>query len=1037
MVNGVITILTLSNNKLLTHHVTGVVNPSLDALENLNRMLMESKMYATNWVFLRSHQEDKKALLKIHDSTYGQLKAGLQNLSRNWERKASNIQLQEIFSDVEILLEKERIVIHSLQEFADYDDPSIRMEAERVIEDEVIPRTTAVTGKLNRLVIFQQGMRAREQDKLERSSSKLRAFIIILAITIICIGLFLSLHMTTVIISPINKIRNMVNDLGKGRLTKINYRIKKDEIGEMISSVNHLSQKLENTARFAREIGLRNFDEPFQPLSEEDTLGKALITMRDNLKTSEHELNEANSDLEKLFLNIEEVFFSMDMTKHQFLQISPACETVYGYTYSDFETNFNLLEDLILDEDKIIALETYPSMVLGKPTSGEYRIRHKDQSVRWVETRVTPTLNIKGKLVRIDGVTADITERKHAELKYKDSEERYSLLIDNVKDYAIFMLDTSGYVISWNLGAENMTGFTRSDIIGKHLSTLYSNQEIQDNEPGENLEAAMKKGSFTCESLRVRKGGTEFWADVNLTALYDDKGNMRGFAQMIRDVTRTKLADKKIAEFSERLVLATNAAKVGIWDFNPESVTMIWDEGMYRLYGKNNRNFSCAYDAWEAGVHPDDLLSAQVAMQKAIIGEKDYDTEYRVVWDDKSVHYIKALGKVQRNDQGKALRIIGTNWDITEKKTAEELLLKSEANLRTVFNNTEAGYILLDAKHHIVSFNELAQVYYQCKYHQDLVIGNSLMDLFCEEKSSWVRNGNENIVNDATFNYETNYSTQNGSLKWFEISWVKITSKEEKQWGFIITSLDITAQKVLELEKERITADLVQRNKDLEQFTYIVSHNLRAPVANMIGLSSLLDSEGIDSCQKEKIVEGLSLSANNLNTVITDLNDILQTKRQISDDKELVVFSILVKNIRASISNIFESAKVELQCDFSEVEQISTIKSYLYSIFYNFISNSIKYRQQGVAPVIKIVSRQAAGNIELVFKDNGKGIDMKRNRGDLFGLYKRFDTSVEGKGLGLFMVKTQVETLGGKISIESEVNKGTTITIIIPASPTC
>jgi signal transduction histidine kinase len=104
----------------------------------------------------------------------------------------------------------------------------------------------------------------------------------------------------------------------------------------------------------------------------------------------------------------------------------------------------------------------------------------------------------------------------------------------------------------------------------------------------------------------------------------------------------------------------------------------------------------------------------------------------------------------------------------------------------------------------------------------------------------------------------------------------------------------------------------------------------------------------------------------------------------------------------------------------------------MYSIFHNLITNSIKYRQPGIAPIIEITSTVHQGKIDLVFKDNGLGIDLKRKGTEVFGLYKRFHHHVEGKGMGLFMVKTHVETIGGTISIESEINKGTTFTISFP-----
>jgi signal transduction histidine kinase len=114
---------------------------------------------------------------------------------------------------------------------------------------------------------------------------------------------------------------------------------------------------------------------------------------------------------------------------------------------------------------------------------------------------------------------------------------------------------------------------------------------------------------------------------------------------------------------------------------------------------------------------------------------------------------------------------------------------------------------------------------------------------------------------------------------------------------------------------------------------------------------------------------------------------------------------------------------------FTAIDQMITLKSYIYSIFFNLISNSIKYRQDDQPPIIEITALNEKNKIELIFKDNGLGMNLQRNGDEVFGLYKRFHHHIEGKGIGLYMVKAQVETLGGKITVDSGINNGTTFKI--------
>lgn len=249
---------------------------------------------------------------------------------------------------------------------------------------------------------------------------------------------------------------------------------------------------------------------------------------------------------------------------------------------------------------------------------------------------------------------------------------------------------------------------------------------------------------------------------------------------------------------------------------------------------------------------------------------------------------------------------------------------------------------------------------------------------------------------------------------------------------------DISRSKLAQLEirknieeLNKITVDLVKRNSDLEQFTYIVSHNLRAPVANIIGLSNILSDADNDFEEEQEVKSALATSVEILDQTVIDLNHILQAGAQINEKNEPVFFQSLVEDITESLDSVIKSENVTIVFDFTSAGNMIAIKSYLHSIFYNLIINSIKFNRPGISPVVSISTRRTGNELEIRFKDNGKGIaenDLK----NVFGLYKRFDPSAEGKGMGLFMVKMRVENLGGKISVQSEYGSGTTFTIKFP-----
>ncbi|GAB3911287.1 sensor histidine kinase [Mucilaginibacter boryungensis] len=521
VINGLVTNFTLNKSKKLSEHISTLIDPSQQGLSDFRSLLIESKMYTTNWVFLRSNQEDKQALKQLHKVKYPALKKRLNSLFKQLGQPKMTDSLQQVFTGFENLLAVERQLMASLGKFTDYDDPVIKFTAEQEVEDEVIPRTAQLLKLLDRVNADAREIKTREFQHLESYSMRLRTMILVLAIIIVITGIFLSSYLTAIITQPINLIIKMVNDLGKGKLDTVHLPASRDEIGNMVNAVNDLSNKLRETTAFADEIGRRDFTGKFTPLSDEDVLGKALLTMKDNLKISGDELMQT---------------------------------------------------------------------------------------------------------------------------------------------------------------AEN----------------------------------------------------------------------------------------------------------------------------------------------------------------------------------------------------------------------------------------------------------------------------------------------------------------------------------------------------------------LIQRNKELEQFTYIISHNLRAPVANIIGLYQLLMLGPDDEQESKKLISDLGTSIQKLDEVIIDLNTILDVKQQVHEQMEQVCLKQIAEDIKETFHGYVEQGLIEIKCDFQAVDTIHSLKNYIYSVFYNLISNSIKFKRPEEKLLLQITSYQKKDKISIHFEDNGKGIDLKQNGDKLFGLYRRFDTSVDGKGMGLYMVKTQIETLGGKIKVQSKPGAGTTFIVDLP-----
>jgi signal transduction histidine kinase len=374
--------------------------------------------------------------------------------------------------------------------------------------------------------------------------------------------------------------------------------------------------------------------------------------------------------------------------------------------------------------------------------------------------------------------------------------------------------------------------------------------------------------------------------------------------------------------------------------------------------------------------------------------------------------------------------------DLAEKtkelaKTSH-ILGRSQSRLRAIFNTTDIAFLLLDHDLHVLTYNTIASHWSELAFGTSLKEGANFIELLKEDRKRPVWDMMNAAMAGTPVSYEADYPLQDESREWYSISITPVKDAENHTIGLCCSATNITTSKAAELERNRISNDLVHRNKDLEQFAYIVSHNLRAPLANIISLSRMLRQDDLPSNEKAESEEFLFQSITKLDEIVNDLNQILQVRRDISETKEKVIFLELVNDVVTGFRQLIAQEHISVITDFAGAEYVRTIKSYLYSIFYNLISNSIKYRQPEIPLIIEVRSRKHGKKIDITFKDNARGIDLSAKGEEVFGLYKRFHTDTEGKGLGLYMVKTQVEALGGTISVSSQPNIGTTFSVELP-----
>ena len=249
-------------------------------------------------------------------------------------------------------------------------------------------------------------------------------------------------------------------------------------------------------------------------------------------------------------------------------------------------------------------------------------------------------------------------------------EARYRALFDQAGDHILLlelMPDGPPVIRDANDAALLALGYTHAELIGAPVSILEPDLTADVNRQREQSAARLGSGIFEVQQ-RCKDGSV---IEVEVRAAEFTMQGRRMVITSERDSTERKAAAEALRAVTNRMTLATAAGRVAIWEYDVVHGTLVWDDAMFALYGIRQDQFSGAYEAWQAGLHPDDRVRGDDEIQRAVRGEQDFDTEFRVVWPDRSIHHVRALAQVQRDDTGRAIRMIGTNWDITDRKQAE------------------------------------------------------------------------------------------------------------------------------------------------------------------------------------------------------------------------------------------------------------------------------------------------------------------------------------------------------------------------------
>jgi PAS domain S-box-containing protein len=525
---------------------------------------------------------------------------------------------------------------------------------------------------------------------------------------------------------------------------------------------------------------------------------------------------------------------------------------------------------------------------------------------------------------------------------------------------------------------------------------------------------------------------------------YIESGQIKYVFGYGTDVTQLINTERSLLKSEKLLSEAENLAQIGSFELDLKKKETYWSDEFFRICGYQPNSIKPSIYKSIKIIHPSDRELAYRSIYKAVKNFKKFRIENKIIRPNGEERNVLVIGEVYFDEQ-KPVRVTGALADITEQKKYEYELLQREKLLqesnklnKQLIETSQQFFYVIKVEGDDLFESPFAYVSPQA---EDF-FGLSFTEVL-QKPDTWINSihpGDITNVLEQTKKLRLKmepvtriYRILNRKLStyiWIEDFICPIANEEGEIIELYGSAKNITALKEKEIERETLLNELSDRYNELMQFNYIVSHNLRAPVANLVGLSNILSLPEIDEAEKVQIFKHVSESATRMDNLIKDLSVILSSRSTINEKKEEVLLPEIIQSIEDNLEKQLLETQAVINKEISEeAKSLYTIKSYIQSIFHNLISNAIKYCSPERRPQIRIKAERVGNNYIIKVSDNGMGIDLEKHGSYLFGLYKRFNLEIEGKGLGLHMTRNQVKALGGNIQVESQPGEGTTFTI--------
>lgn len=783
----------------------------------------------------------------------------------------------------------------------------------------------------------------------------------------------------------------------------------------------------------------------------------------DTIKQSQIELSNAHNQLKAIF-NSGSVSIITTDSNGIINRYNHGAEILTGYSASEMiglhKPNIFLLEEEFKKFTKDIAklydkdpLGFHPQLELAKQNAydtREWNYVRKDGTMLPVQLTVSGIKDEEGKNIGFLGVSTDVSERRHTQ----DELMRKNQLLNYAEEITLlgnWQWDTVADKVKWSNNLYNIFKLDK-EINDLSFNTYFNFVHPDDKEIVKDyFSKTIDEKSLNKFTHRIIAGdGKLKFIQLLGKVITNDKGEVIEMLGTCQDITAIKAAERELYEKNIQLKAILNSGPIAIVSTDNKGIINHFNHGAEILLG---------YSASEmVGLREPEIFHIERELDQfridiaakydasphrfdpyqELANRNEHDTrEWTYRRKDGSMFPVELTLTAIKDEYGKKIGFLGVSVDITERKNTESELLRKNQLLNYAEEITSMGHWQWDTVVDKVQWSNNLYKMFELDESEINLKFNSYFNFAHPDDKQIVTDYFQKAAEDKKFySFTHRIITTTGKIKTVQLLGEVITNNKGEIIEMIGTGQDITQQRMAERKilqanenLETLTQHLSGQNKQLADFAHITSHNLRSPVSNLNALLHLYDISESEE-ERKVLFEKFEIVTNHLTSTLNTLIEALKTKKESIKELEEIEFEEIMSKTKEMISGQIIKMNSIITSDFTKAPKIKYHKTYLESIFLNLVTNALKYSAPDRNPEIHIKTEVINKKIKLTIHDNGLGIDLEKHGHKLFGLNKTFHRHPDAKGVGLYLTKIQIETMGGSIYATSEVNKGSVFTVI-------